>query len=573
MPSFDDPFDYQYGGYATPSVPEWRKCITSSQDVAEELSAGDEKGLGRLAVLPPELRNQILSYLHTKPDLAHVCASSKVLFALMTPLLYHSVHFIINTEFQPTLKKMLTRENPGLDYIREIKLSADFYNGNCGPAYEWIEIFVNAIPKDILKRFSWDTSRALLSRITQLLWRRQQKLEHVEIFSKYVDSYGNAATDEPDLVAYLGAHTMSTVSKMRFVPDTGDTALIGCAILKACPIVSLTVDARLWTEADAHQGDVAGEIHDPLTSCLFNHLSPASAGLPGTSDMMTSLSLSDENLRHARQTWSHLSKPKHLRLEHCANADFFINNLTARGKMPWLNSLTMVHDLGARSDRTIDYIEDLLVFPKRTLRVLSLCLRNAPRLPDVTALSLKQLGLHLPPASFRYKSFAESNTGFTRCLDIIIHSVCDITTLAILNWPDKYYTSSTSEYYASKVPQLARLAADVFARFHHYDWSVDGFVKADCGTMLEVVSFGVRERDANLPSPRYFVEAMIVARGRERRSAEKKKLSEFIDENLDITIINYEKREWDKHARTDFQMYQEYQDDGWEDQNDYDDWR
>ncbi|KAK5131442.1 hypothetical protein LTR08_000906 [Meristemomyces frigidus] len=607
MPSFD----WLACNEAPATVPEWRKPIgTKNHNNAEKFSTEEKQALGRLAVLPMELLDHVLSYLHTKADLANVCASSTKLFLITTPILYNSVHFVINTEFQPKLKKMLTRENPGLDYIRDIKLSADFQVTDGGAAYEWIEIFVNAIPKDILMRFSWDTPRALPARITRLLWSRQRNLQHAEIFSSHLTGDNRG----PDLVDYLDTHAMPAVKEMRLVPDNDDTALIGCAALKAWQITSLTVNACLWAMPDAHNSDVPGEIFDPLTTCLFNHLTPAPAGMPGTSDMLTSLTLSDINLRHAKQTWFrylNLSKLKSLRLEHCANADIFLNCLANGGRTPHLQSLKIVHDLGERSDRTIDFLEHVLMFPSRTLQTLHLCFRNALRLPDLASLrchantlqelmlditnprpvnvlcyrerdlhtllpecyTLKQLGLHLPSASFEYKSFAQSSTGFTRCLDIIIRNTCNLRSLAIFNWPDDYQLCGSPAYYATKVPQLARLAADIFARYRHYNPEDYAFGKDDLGAMLEIVAFGVRERDSHVPSPRYFVPAKVVSHRRERHTAEKKKISELVDEGLQVDMIDYEARDWNKQTRTSFQRYREYQDDDYGDEEDYEHWQ
>ena len=103
-------------------------------------------------------------------------------------------------------------------------------------------------------------------------------------------------------------------------------------------------------------------------------------------------------------------------------------------------------------------------------------------------------------------------------------------------------------YYAAKLPQLERLAGDIFARFRHFDFDIAEFVKEDLGCCLEVVSFGIREGARTIqqyaPSTKYFVESKIVSLNSERRSAEAKELKELTQEDMDVDIVSHEKREW-----------------------------
>ncbi|KAK4899802.1 hypothetical protein LTR27_003068 [Elasticomyces elasticus] len=510
--------------------------------------------------------------------------------------------FEISSTLQPKTKRMLTRENTGLQHIRNIKLIASattHYNGDKA-AHQWLEVLLSAIPKNVLER---------LRCVTHLLWHRQSTLENIEIFPQYIDPRVDprdlTPSHEPDLVEFVNTHELSAVTKLRMVPDNTNTALIGSSILKRCAVTDLTVDARLWCEGSAHYDAGAGHIIDPLTSALFVHATPAPLGFVGTVNTITKLALSDIDLRHSAHTWLRcldVTKLKDLRLEHCANVDIFLGQMSTNPTRPGMQSLTVVHDLGNTTDRTVDMLEDLLMYTKAKLETLNVCLRNAPRLPSVASLkrhaySLRRLtlnvmsdppgqqpahegescyydeeeledlledaseilhlALHLPPPSFLYKSFAEIDTAFTRAIDIIISNVCDLHTLTLLDWPIEYPSQiyQGPEYYVSKTPQLARLAGDIFQRFRHFDFDSRGFVDSDLGCNLEIISFGAREYNSRLPFRKHFVESLVTSLGRTRRTAELQELSVMVLADLEVDIIDYEARRWNKHDRTNFNTY------------------
>ena len=152
MPSFDDPFDLDYYHYRLPGKRDWRQCIRQRGLAAIDVTP-DMRACRTFLGLPTELLDMIIIYIATKRDLAALCSTSQRLFATCTPVLYRKLHFVIKTAINTSLQKMLTRENPGLQRIREIVISLDWTNSYCGPAYQWMEVFINAIPKDLLRRF------------------------------------------------------------------------------------------------------------------------------------------------------------------------------------------------------------------------------------------------------------------------------------------------------------------------------------------------------------------------------------------------------------------------------------
>jgi len=91
------------------------------------------------------------------------------------------------------------------------------------------------------------------------------------------------------------------------------------------------------------------------------------------------------------------------------------------------------------------------------------------------------------------------------------------------------------------------LAADFFERFSQYDPSVSDFVKLGSRSDLEVLSFGVREENAPRPSE-YFVRSKLLSDGNGQQYVTKKKWRELVDEDVEVDILEYEKRDWEKHA-------------------------
>ncbi|KAK5712209.1 hypothetical protein LTR17_018022 [Elasticomyces elasticus] len=596
MPSFDQ-FRVPESPPGPPQLPFWR---TSNIELLARVLPQEEIA-PTLIGLPTELLHHVTTFIRTKSDLRNIVAlGNHRLFAVALPLLYSTMHFKIGDNLQPKIKNMLTRENEGLRHIRDIEIFAGSHYADELAAYQWPEVIINMIPKDVVRRLSWIVPRNLPRRFTHLLWQRQTALEYIEVFSRHHDSQGRLETDEPDLLEYIKTHEMSTVFKLRVVPEDVDTAVLGSAIIQTCAITTLEVDARLWHEGDAYRDMQAGHVVNPLTSTLFVHLTPAPLSQAGVLNSIKNLTLSDVDLRCAAHTWMRyvdVAKLRYLALKHCTNTDIFLGKMSTNVEKPCLRGLVVVHDLGEAPDRTIDMVEDLLIYSTPTLESLELCLRNAPRLPNVASLNrhaaslkqmtlditsrppirrgaedgeglyyedddlealldhphpreLLQLGLHLPPQSFEYKSFAQMSTSFTRALDTIIRKVCDICTLNVLNWPESYKAQGhrRTNCYASKLPSLQRLAADIFSRFRHYDFDTDGFVKDDLGCQLEVVSFGVREHDNREPSPVHFVEAIATSLGHEKRIAAQQNLSDLVGADLEVDIINAEVEQARSHG-------------------------
>ncbi|KAK4545351.1 hypothetical protein LTR36_003531 [Oleoguttula mirabilis] len=346
------------------------------------------------------------------------------------------------------------------------------------------------------------------------------------------------------------------------------------------------------------------DLEDPLTGSLFSHLERVKPCRVPRHDTFTRLTLSDIDLTNCKRTWFtyvDLCHLKELRLEHCVGADIFLVTLSAGATTPRLHALTLVHDLStAQGDRTIYGLEDLLTSPKHTLRTLKLSLRNARELPSVTCIrshgktlkrllldisgrnevqnggwdnpgaskyelvydgmqfesilqscsSLVELGMAFPEVGLEYNNFGGDCGEFSRMvMEVVRIRVSTLKTLNIINWPKDYQTSGHAGYYAAKVPQLARLACDIFALHRCFDPRTGQFAKELHDCRLDVIAFGVREHSSFAPDPVYFAPSEISALSKVRSGASDVSLDHLRARGLRLAILDYPERDFHAGSR------------------------
>ncbi|KAK5122598.1 hypothetical protein LTR85_003861 [Meristemomyces frigidus] len=469
--------------------------------------------------LPTEILDIVLEYLPNKHDLAQVCKVDRRFFATATPILYREVHYNITETIDPRLSQMFTTSNTGLRFVKKVFITSNNNGSDMQAGYQWLEIFVNQLPVNKLISFNWNPPNAVSTRILKTLWQRQRSLHSLEILPVYSDnSHGLQDQDEVDLHVELNKIEFEKLSSIRIVPDTSDTAYLGCAALQLGVITDLEVDARLWQEPmnqddeDDHQdsddSDEENVVQDGLTESIFDHLTKVKPGRVPAYDHLTTLVLKDVDLTSCKHTWFcylNLCHLKHLTLEHCKAADIFLIQASPGAATPRLHSFVLLHDLGTRGDRTIHAINELLGFPRNTMRKLVLSLRNSCELPSAAKIrahgktlhtllldvasdnpgngaeyhthlvytqqalqnivshckSLKELGIAMPGVNLEYMNFGNECQPFATWIDLIAQNL-DLATLNIINWPVQYKAQKQLGYYAAKAPQLARLASDVF---------------------------------------------------------------------------------------------------------------
>lgn len=273
------------------------------------------------------------------------------------------------------------------------------------------------------------------------------------------DNQGNPIQDN-NLLTQLNNIDFANSEAVRVVPDTTDTAWLGCAALQHGYITKLEVDARVWQlphsgDEDDDDDDEDQTAAEPLTECLFDHLPRVEPGLTPTHDCLTTLILKDIDLSDCKRAWCtylDLRYLKELNLEHCKGADVFLLKIAPGASTPALRAFSFVHTVADRSDVTTHAINELLQFPRNCLKTLTLCLRNSPELPKKSAIrghgktlkklllditsntathgvvagyptyeyhalesmfesftALKELGIALPSYGLEYKSFTQEH--------------------------------------------------------------------------------------------------------------------------------------------------------------------
>jgi len=124
-----------------------------------------------------------------------------------------------------------------------------------------------------------------------------------------------------------------------------------------------------------------------------------------------------------------------------------------------------------------------------------------------------------------------------------------LKTLNVINWPKDYEQNGHPGYYAAKIPQLARLASDIFTLYRRFDGRKQMFLRDVHNCSLEVFAFGVRERSSFAPSPVYFVQSETYALDRLRKGAADAQLESLVARGLNVAILEYKERDFDEQSR------------------------
>ena len=371
---------------------------------------------------PTEVVDRIFQHISDNHDLAQLCKVNRRFFATALPRLYHTLQININPRLDSAILQMLTRENTGLRFVRNVYVypCKDISN-NVPLSNQCFQIVINSLPQNRLRGLHWLDRDPLPAIIMSTLWQRQRNLRHIEIVPE-ADLYRRHGQSEHQ--RQLERLKFPDLKAVRAVLKEFSTVYTASMALRLGHVVDLEVDALFWVGEDPHEynpepedtnpspdsepesegEETAGPpdpdffIIDPLTQGLFDHLVRMKPGYTPPFDQITTLTLKDINLGLSRHTWFtylSLKSLRHLGIEYCEGADIFLLHLIER--FPVLHSFQLAHRLDDQSDRTVHAIEELLKYlPIHRLQVLKLCLRNAHAAPSVLSLikhrdSLEQL--------------------------------------------------------------------------------------------------------------------------------------------------------------------------------------
>ena len=105
------------------------------------------------------------------------------------------------------------------------------------------------------------------------------------------------------------------------------------------------------------------------------------------------------------------------------------------------------------------------------------------------------------------------------------------------------------------MPQLARLASDIFSRHRRFDNVNQIFADFDTRTYLEVVAFGAGDRNYRMPAPMYFLQSEVSVMKQKKMHAESVSLRFLRAQKMGGNVVAYEKRNFDQHSRSNISYY------------------
>ncbi|KAK3703318.1 hypothetical protein LTR37_014530 [Vermiconidia calcicola] len=529
----------------------------------------------------------IFDFIHARAHLKKCQLVNKKFHRLTLARLYRCIDVNVGGT-KPTVQHQRLLENQGFGCIRELSFFPPL-TGKLHPAlHHWVVAsLAPQLQKGQLERLTWHYKQTPLDLFRSLVPRQLNNCV-IQIGAHVNPSDHFASSDVFEELSPVGAPKLK---ELELRPDTVDSALAGGKVLEKLPINDLLVDGIGWKEGDAHREDIddSSKIRDKLTEALFKYqyldVPPA---LRTKSSGLRFLQLTDVNLRFVRDTWFSYLELKHLSflyIGYCHHADIFLTELM-RTEPPQLRDFILIHTLWAE-DRTLIELEDFLNMTKGRLRRLDLCLRNignhrldlqsinkhratlehllidmvspATGQPEATVYrgfsrdelnqllagceKLSQLAVALPQVSCIYRpgELFFSNEDFAGAFAAIIFNV-SLTTLNITNFPMEYPLLATAAYYSFVKPQLQRLATDLFLR-------AKSNTMAQKKQRLEILAWGVRDRNLIFPLPKYFVLAEVKCLYETRHIAQPVRLRDLDNDNMDVQILDHGWRTFDKELR------------------------
>ena len=386
-----------------------RESQPTTQDLQDDVAIG-------ILSFPTETLSYLFRHLANAADLARLCRVCKRFFAIALPVLYGNLNIDIRSEVDTAYLRMLTRENPGLDFVRTVfaHVSKDFCEDSA-LSQQSARVLINHLPINKLRAFHWCGGHPFPPTLVIDLWQRQRDLHYIEIVpqSHYAQTLHNGADV---LQTQLEKLELMNLSSVRAILDTLRSASLTNIALQRGHVTELNIDARSWTAGDAREhkpkdynpnpddnsddgiapphGDITTDydpdfpVFDPLTSNLFSHLPRVRSGLNPPTRTLTRLTLHDVNLTLSKHTWFtylYLNSLEYLKIKYCKGADMFVLNLA--NHFPALRSFEVVHYVPYQGDRTLHALDEFLnLQPVNQLHTLKICLRNTNKLPSADAI-------------------------------------------------------------------------------------------------------------------------------------------------------------------------------------------
>ncbi|PVH93655.1 hypothetical protein DM02DRAFT_619146 [Periconia macrospinosa] len=334
--------------------------------------------------LSQELRREICEHLRSK-DLANVCLVNKTLHDAAVRALYRNISLKLSDEAGlKRVSNLLSRENPGVDHIQTIRLISPCEN-NCDrqfrkQMFSAMMYFLNGLPRDQLKCFSWDSAHTWRADLTTLLLKRQRKLKYVEIHptNHELPCLQQQLEDDPGLFKGI-----ENAESLYFHPKQMcclDTAKMMLKHAKRVKILKLSND-KLSDEIKQTSTNDEGVVTDPVFTKLFSHFKE-----PGVDPLrLTSLSFRHVDFEQTKANYAQVmvfENLKRLRLNNCYGPELFLESMMQpeRGCTARLEELIIRNHQGDREHQLPQTLDAFLASFKG-LKNLQLWLVNPGVLP------------------------------------------------------------------------------------------------------------------------------------------------------------------------------------------------
>ncbi|KAK4550553.1 hypothetical protein LTR36_000132 [Oleoguttula mirabilis] len=530
----------------------------------------------------------IFDFLRLPSDLRACCLVNRNLRTHTLARLYN--HIDLHLDFRIAYSGfghqvgLIDARNPGLKLVRELTIRPNEYAGFAF-VWVWLQAFIRAVPAGQLRSFRWLSNTRFDHGTTELLWRKHPRLQNLQTLARCSSPYGNKTqTNLASLASDSDAVGFTEVRSLKLAPASQGATAAGYAFLQRLQVQDLAVNGIYVEDDGIFRNADTGASNGSFAGTLFGGMPPQS--LP----RLTSLRLKNIDLKEIWLERLDLTQLRVLALEYCANIDAFLHGLTVLDDTPIrLESLTVVHKANMQ-DQVIERLDVLLHKTPGTIRHLELCLRDVSRGPDPTAINahhgslrhlvldvistagpvrwtdrelsmmlkgcenLSQLALYTKVPDFEsifddcFDSgdtiySGQSHGEFVQTWKTVFEHV-NLTTLNLLTWPRQYWETRAISQLVALQPSLQQLAWQLLQR-GRYTYHRPGHRTR----RLEILAFGIRERNTSAPCPRYFVESDVTVMQRTRKTAVHVGLKQLHEEGLGVDILHYEWRDWDKLSR------------------------
>ncbi|KAK4550645.1 hypothetical protein LTR36_000224 [Oleoguttula mirabilis] len=283
----------------------------------------------KLPYLPPEIYGAVLSWIRRSSDLKNIILTTKKMRDLAMPVLYNTVHIIVERCDRDVLEPLLVHGHPGHQYIRNLITDCD-EEGHDEASLSIVRALVRAIPQDRLRFFRCMLMTNLDSQVVYLLASRQRRIEVLAMGPVAENVLRNY--DDPQ-IRQLALQSWPTKVMHLVIPwrvvrleDLGYYSALLDHNGEACKRLTIRTNCFGPTDKDSKPFDELADAGEP-SNTLFQHCIRSK---PRRTMRLESLSLSSQDLHHITNNLCaaiELPKLQSLYIWECRQADALLARL------------------------------------------------------------------------------------------------------------------------------------------------------------------------------------------------------------------------------------------------------